>query len=69
MAISQNKTRIICTTEDEEKILEFIQKLEFSIQNRYDRGIIILELEVSNNYNSNNLKKLLDLQDRLLGLS
>ena len=69
MAISQNKTRIICTTEDEEKILELIQKLEFSIQNRYDRGIIILELEVSNNYNSNNLKKLLDLQDRLLGLS
>ena len=69
MAISQNKTRIICTKEDEEKILELIQKLEFSIQNRYDRGIIILELEVSNNYNSNNLKKLLDLQDRLLGLS
>ena len=67
MAISQNKTRIICTKEDEEKILELIQKLEFSIQNRYDRGIIILELEVSNNYNSNNLKKLLDLQDRLLG--
>ena len=69
MAISQNKTRIICTKEDEKKILELIQKLEFSIQSRYDRGVIILELELPNNYNSNDLKELVDLQDSLLGLS
>lgn len=69
MTISQNKTRIVCTKENEEKILELIRKLDFSIQNRYDRGIIILELEIPNNYSSNNLKDLLDLQDSLLGLS
>lgn len=69
MAVSQSKTRIVCTKENEEKILELIRKLDFSIQNRYDRGIIILELELPNNYSSNNLKDLLDLQDSLLGLS
>lgn len=69
MTISQNKTRIVCTKENEEKILELIRKLDFSIQNRYDREIIILELEIPNNYSSNNLKDLLYLQDSLLGLS
>ena len=69
MTISQNETRIVCTKENEEKILELIRKLDFSIQNRYDREIIILELEFPNNYSSNNLKDLLYLQDSLLGLS
>lgn len=69
MAISQNKIRIICAKENEAKIFKLIKKLDFSIQNRYDRGIIILELELPEHYNSNNLKELLDLQDNLLGLS
>lgn len=65
-----NKTyRIVCTKEHEKELINYISKLDCSILNRYNRDLIIIELTFPNNFNSNNLKKLVDLQDKLLNLS
>lgn len=69
MSNLKNKIRIICTKKDEEEIMELIQKFNFHVKNRYDRGIIILELSLPYNYNPDKLQRLLELQDNLLGLS
>lgn len=61
--------RIICTKENEEEMMQVISEFNFSICNRYDRGIIILDLELSKNYNPHQLEQLLNLQDKLLKLS
>ena len=65
-----NKTyRIVCTKKHEKDLINYISKLDCSILNRYNRGLIIIELTFQDNFNSTTLKKLVDLQDKLLNLS
>ena len=65
-----NKTyRIVCTKKHEKDLINYISKLDCSILNRYNRGLIIIELTFPDNINSTTLKKLVDLQDKLLKLS
>ena len=68
MSKNRKDVKLVCLEDDEEKLTKVIYEFNFSISNRHDIGIIILELKLPKTYKSRQLKKLINLQDKLLGL-